>query len=320
MSKIHVVVSMELGISFPSRNQGAVSMAQEQFTRREVDRAFRKFKDLCDDLFQAKFQAWGHSFTHLIKHCEENPVMRAVTDPLRANKNVDARKWYNDALASVTGMVGSGHYELPIDDNDRTALLYQFFLLIENEGIDVDRFCTAVYGDTQYQAMVSHFNQELVHKFTREVSYRLDEIIEDIGESAMVPREAMHVFHYHDHSLSIQGGIHGSNLAIGASTISDSTASYNSGADLVEALKSLRPLLHEVKKDQHDIVEIALQTLIRSAEGEQTTPEQLKQSIETLAKTSPGIGERLKGIAGKIGLSLLSSSMFQAMKSYFNIH
>ena len=34
----------------------------------------------------AKFQTWGDVFAHLIAHCENDPVMQVVTDPLRANK------------------------------------------------------------------------------------------------------------------------------------------------------------------------------------------------------------------------------------------
>lgn len=186
------------GQGFPKAK--VLVMKQEKFTRREVDRAFRKFKDLSNDLFNAKFQTWGDSFTHLITHCEQNPVMQVVTAALQENKNVDARKWYQDALDSVRGMVGSGQYKLPTDDEDRTALLYQFFLLIETENIDITEFCVAVYGVSEYQEMVAHFNRELVTKFTREVSYRLDEIIEDIGGDAEVAREAMIVFHHYDHS------------------------------------------------------------------------------------------------------------------------
>jgi hypothetical protein len=96
---------------------------RERFSRREVERSFRKFNDIVNDLFNAKFQTWGNMFTHLMEHCEKDPVMQVVTGPLKSNKNVNAEKWYNDALSSVGGRVGSGRYELPYDDEDKTALL-----------------------------------------------------------------------------------------------------------------------------------------------------------------------------------------------------
>ncbi len=96
-------------------------MTQETFSRREVERAFRKFNDLVSDLMGAVFQTWPDCFRRLISHCEQHPVMRTITEPLRQNKNVDASKWYDDCLT-----LG---YGLPTDDDDCTALLYQFFRL-----------------------------------------------------------------------------------------------------------------------------------------------------------------------------------------------
>jgi hypothetical protein len=295
-------------------------MKPEKFSRREVDRAFRKFKDLCNDLFQAKFQTWADSFTHLITHCEQNPVMRAVTEPLRTNKAVDARRWYEEAMASVSSMVGSGNYRLPVDDDDRTALLYQFFLLIETENIDITDFCVAVYGSTKYQEMVYHFNQELVVKFSRELFYRLDEIVEDIGEATEVPREAMYVFHYHGPTTTIQGGIHGSNVGIAGSTVAESSATYQTGADLAEAIRALTPLVGEITQPHRAVVEAALQTLADTAAGEPATPEQIAEAVRNVSEASPTLRERLKKIGGQVGTTIAGSAVTVAIKSLFGIN
>ena len=207
---------------------------QESFSRRQVERSFRKFNDTVNDLFQANFQTWNNTFTHLITHCEQDSVIKLVTEPLRSNRAVDAEKWYTDALSSMTSMVGSGYYELPFDNDDRTALLYQFFLLLDNNKVNLKQFCLAVYGTSDYQDAVHHFNQELVLKFTREVSYRLDEILADLGNRQDVPRDAMFVFHHHGHTMNFHGNIQGSNVAAGGSSISDSTATYTNNAELAE--------------------------------------------------------------------------------------
>jgi hypothetical protein len=182
-------------------------MQQEQFSRREVERSFRKFNDIVNDLFGAKFQTWTNAFNHLMEHCQHDPVMQVVTEPLKCNKSVDAEKWYADALASVGSMIGSGQYELPYDDDDRTAILYQFFLMFYDNKVNLKSFCMGMYGCRNYQDFVDSFNRELIEKFTREMSYRLGEIREDIGNQEEVPREAMVVFHHHDHSMTIHGNI-----------------------------------------------------------------------------------------------------------------
>ncbi len=302
-------------------------MPQETFSRREVERAFRKFNDLVSDLMQAVFQTWGDCFTHLIAHCEQNPVMRAITEPLRQNTNVDASKWYGECLGSVRGMVGSGRYALPTDDDDRTALLYQFFLKIEHESLDITKFCMAVYGATKFQEMVRIFNAELVQKFAREVSYRLDEITQDIGEATEVRREQMLVFHIHDHSgqdhsMKFNGPVLGANIAGPGATITGSTATYNTNADLAAALKSLRPLMADIAEEQRQAVETALSAMVEATEKNVPVARlaEVQPAVAQLVSASPTMRARLLEIGGKLGLSLTGSAVFQAIKTAFGIH
>ena len=164
--------------------------APDKFTRREVERAFRKFRDLIDDLDSTPHQTWGEAFGRLIAHCETDAVMQVITGPLATDPRVDANKWWADALTSTRGMAGTGHFALPTDDDERTALLYQVLLKIEHEDVEISRFCDVVYGLTRYQDMADTFNREIVSKFTREVAYRLDEIAADTAGQTEITREA----------------------------------------------------------------------------------------------------------------------------------
>jgi hypothetical protein len=302
-------------------------MAKDTFTRREVERAFRKFNDCVRDLFASVAQTWTDHFTHLMTHCELDPVMRVVTEPLRSNPNVNAEEWYEQAMASLAGVAGSGSYTLPTDDDDQTALLYQFFLMLERGEGSVFHFCMGMYGTTGAQAVVRVFNEQLVQKFTREVSYRLDEIREDLGDAQEVQRDRMLVFHYHDHSgqdhsMNVHGNIQGSNLAVGGSSVAGSSATYNNNADLAEALKALKPLIGEVAAEQRQAVESALDKMVEATMKNVPVAQvaEVKPAVEEVAKASPTLGTRLKEIGGKIGTSLASSAIFQAIKSCFGIH
>jgi hypothetical protein len=284
------------------------------FSRRQVERSFRKFKDTVDDLMSASFNTWGETFSHLITHCEEDPVMHAVTEPLRNNPNVNAQKWYSDCLASVQGMVGTARYELPYNDDDRTALLYQFFLRLEEGAVEFRNFCMYVYGHTRYQEMTDTFNQELVVKFTREVSYRLDEIMEDFGDEQEIPRAAMVVFHHHDYSTNIQGNIHGSNVAGGAASQSHAQASYLTTEQLTGALLELRPLIADVSAQHRQSVTDSLELLIKSATDQGVAKEDVIKAAELIVSASPTMAQRLRSIATSIGTSLLASTIFQGLK------
>lgn len=104
---------------------------KQNFSRREVEKSFRKFNDLVQDLFSCQFQGWAGCFNNLVEHCEHDSVMQVVVEPLKNNTNVNAEDWYQKTLDSQSGMVGSGNYALPYDDDERTALIYQLSFLCQ---------------------------------------------------------------------------------------------------------------------------------------------------------------------------------------------
>jgi hypothetical protein len=247
---------------------------QSTFSRREVERSFRKFRDIVNDLFSAKFQQWDDMFTHLIAHCENDPVMTVITEPLKNDPRVNATKWWDDAIASVRGMVGSGHYALPTDDDERTALLYQVFLGIENNDWDLSRFNMSVFGHTHYQDMVDTFNQELVLKFTREMSYRLDEVVADNEDADEIPREAMIVFHHHDQSTTVHGNFQGI-----AGNVTNSSITQEQSMTITQSdFQSLRSYLVAAGLTDHDID--GLEAAIR-LDPTPDSPEQIGEKVSS---------------------------------------
>lgn len=288
--------------------------APDKFPRREVHRSFRKFDDLVNDVMSSKFQTWGDAMTRLVTHCESDPVMQVVTTPLKTDPRVDARKWWNDAIASVRGMVGSGRYTLPADDDERTALLYQVLLLLVNENVDFTKFCISVYGHTNYQDMVDTFNREIVYKFTREVSYRLNEVSEDTAEQSEISRDAIVVFHHHDYSTNITGNIHGSNVATGKAQISQSSATFNSPSDVAAELRALKSLAAEFSKTNRATIESALELLASRAETGDGDTDEIVENARTVVELSPTIRSRMLGLLSGVGTSMAGSAIIEGIK------
>jgi len=289
-------------------------MEPQSFSRKEVERSFRKFGYIVNDLFSCPFQTWGNEFTHLITHCEQDPVMRVVTEPLRTNTNVNAEKWLADSLQSVQSMVGSGDYELPYDDDDRTALLYQFFIMIENGKVNVNSFCINFYGKTRFQEAFATFNETLVQKFVRVVNDRLDEILQDIGGQQKIPREAIVAFHVHDQSVTVHGNIQGSNVAASGSTLSGSSAEYTNNEELASALTALGPLVTDITESQRASVSQALQLLVQATHDSSISREVVGEATRTIAVNSSTMRQRLVQIVEKVGVALASSAIIQGIK------
>lgn len=288
-------------------------MTEVTFARRSVERSFRKFTDIINDLLQADFRTWGNSFTHLVTHCENDPIMKVVIGPLKDTNLADAHAWYEQFARSVGGMAGSGRYELPYDDDERTALLYQFFLMIENGEVAFDRFCIDAYGKTHFQEMVWTFNRELVEKFAREVSYRLKEILEDTAEESLISSGAMILFQHFDQSTNIEGNVVGSVVAAGDSRISNADISYSSYQEVGSALEGLVPLVEEVSEEFQSTVRESLEGLILMAREGTPSRNQVEEFATVIRDQAPGIAAALKSIALSMVGSLAASGLFHGL-------
>ncbi len=224
-----------------------------------------------------------------MEHCEKNPVMQVVTEPLKKNSRVNGLKWYQGFIQDhvTTGRT----YCLPTDDEDCTALLYQFFCEVEynQEQIDFIRFCHYAFGEDEYDRQVYKVNKELISKLTREIAYRLDEAHQDMGEAQEVDREAVTVFHYHDNKTTIQGGVYGGMVATGGSTVSESSAVYNDPAQFVQAIESLRGSLQEVSEGQRETVCKAIDALAQAARLGNIPVAQVVKDVGMVVSASSGM-------------------------------
>lgn len=292
--------------------------SKKKFAKKDVKKSFRKFHDLVNDLFSSKFQTWGDQFTHLLHHCETDEVMRVITEPLKNDPRVNADKWYSDALKSTSSMVGSGRYTLPLNDDEKTSLLYQFFLKIEEENIDITNFCVTVYGESNYQMIVDVFNRELVEKFSREVLYRLEDILSDSEGQKEISREAMIVFHHHDSSTNITGDIHGSNIATSGSEIKSSPIKYNSESEIIDELRSLTDEINSFSKRNQETLKESIDILISATEGDKNKKD-VKEAVKTISEISPTISSRIKKIAEGAGSSMIGSVIIEGIKLSFGI-
>ena len=220
-------------------------MTTAKFSRAEVRSSFRKFSDTCTDLIQSDWHTWDNYLNILIDHCENNPVMKTVTDPLRHNPNVDIDAWYTEFQDSVGGMVGSGSYSLPSNDEDRTALYYKFLRDVQDGKIQLVQFCLNAFGSTDYNDMIYRVNNEFVDKFYREVKYRLQDLETELGADTEIAEERLFVFetHYHqptyDQSTTVHGSISNSSFVAHSTNVSQSvlvTMTSEPVANLIEEI------------------------------------------------------------------------------------
>ena len=190
-------------------------MKRDSFPRRDVRRAFRKFSDMGSDVTRAQFQTWEAHLKNLLDFCETDPIMDIITDPLRHNPNINIEQWHKDFQTTVGSMVGSGQYEIPKNDDDRTALFYQVLRAFSDGKIDPGRFAVHAFGETKYQEIVNVINLEFVDKFIREMQYRIQDIEDDTQGQIEVERKALTVFHVYNAPVQKFDNVQNSPISIG---------------------------------------------------------------------------------------------------------
>lgn len=143
---------------------------------KNVRLALRDFIAYSRDLLDSKFQNFGNNLKIFIDFCETNDIMKTITEPLKLNSKVNLKDWWEEFSKTGGSFVGSKHYELPVNEEDRTALLYQFLVALNNGVYDFLTFTTGVYGNRRCGDDVTEFNDDITKKLVRGLNNRLDEI------------------------------------------------------------------------------------------------------------------------------------------------
>src|SRR4051812_37494800 len=92
-----------------------LAMAAEQFSRSEVERSLRRFRDTAADLGDKSHLTWDLAFRPFMEHCERDPVMATVLGQFRTE--IDACTWLEEADQSLNPV-------FPAEEEQRLALIY----------------------------------------------------------------------------------------------------------------------------------------------------------------------------------------------------
>lgn|GEM_PF-4893649 len=269
------------------------------FSPREVHRAFRKFNDLAGELACAGIASWRGLLKRLIHHCTNHPVMRVVSEPLRTRGGVGVKTWYASSMQNRT-------YELPCDDDERLALLYQFLEAVndrEHSKIDETIFANEVLGgttpDDEYRRLSEHF----VRPFARDVAYRLQDILDKIEYRDSVPFGILRVFGGTTSNVNIHGDVIGSAIGL------DPSIAVNNLVAFKETVSKLEPDLRDAlikARQAADDTELA-------ADDKEDLLDDLRKLVDTLKALKPQptrvrrLWSRVKEIAPTVA-DILSSA------------
>lgn len=265
------------------------------FSPSDVHRAFRKFNDLAGELACAGISSWRGLLKRLLHHCTTDPVMRVVSEPLRTRSGVDVNGWYESSMQHRT-------YELPCDDDECLALLYQFLEAVNNRDsskIDETIFANEVLGGTTPDDEYRRLSQHFVAPFARDVGYRLRDILNEIADRESVPVDILRIFGGTTSNVNIHGDVIGSAVGSGASLVADSLVAFKEAVsqfepDLRDTLIKARQAADDVELPVHDKEDLLydLRKLVDALNAPQREPTRVRRywcHIKEIAPTVANI-------------------------------
>lgn len=142
----------------------------------DIRKTKKRYYDLQSDLLASKHFNFDNSLKIFMHFCENDSVMKKITEPLKTDKTVDVNKWWTDLRQTGGSFVGSKRYVMPEDPEKVASLLYQFVLGMAQGNYDFLTFATDVYGFTEIDRDIHAFNDDILRKLFRGLSHKLDDL------------------------------------------------------------------------------------------------------------------------------------------------
>jgi hypothetical protein len=219
----------------------------------DVQTAVRRFSNYADDVLAANYRTFHQYLGIFMEFCENDPVVSVVTSQLKANNKVHFVKWLDDFERTGGSFVGSKHFVLPPDDEDRLALVYQFMLAVNSNNIELEGLMLDAFGTTNFDQMIYVFNEQFFSKFVRDLGYRLQPLIASLRTEHSVPPERLLVFNHYDRSV-ILSNISGGQVAVSMS---------GDARVLAPEIEDLADLLNEVLETARSNNDLAVDLIRR---------------------------------------------------------
>ncbi|WP_342575496.1 hypothetical protein MHH37_06585 [Solibacillus sp. FSL K6-1781] len=237
------------------------------FPASSVKRAIRDFDSAAADVLGSNFQTYKVRIKTFYNLIENNEIIKFIVGPLLEVK-VDLNEIYKN---------GNGFWirelNLPSDLDGQLAYVLQLFKDVANGSNELESITYRIYKDKRIEANILSWLSDVARPCFRELSYKLEDLIEDEVEGKdSVSETSLKIFNYGSITAS-----NGSSVAIGKD-IQQSISYKNVANEIMERVKAERIVSEEKLPD---------------------IEETAKEIEEEINKANPSPG-KLKQLAGKV--------------------
>jgi hypothetical protein len=138
----------------------------------------RQFRDRSADLLRSDSHNFGHALGVFMRFLKTNPVLAAITAPY-FERDVGLLDW-EKREGGLRGLGRTPGVNLPLDDDERLALLLQLLGAIDDGNVDVLHIAYSVTWATKYDDIIRSFND----KYTKLVVRALSEMLREMAPQA----------------------------------------------------------------------------------------------------------------------------------------
>jgi hypothetical protein len=169
-------------------------------TSGQIQRSIQKFSDYGEDLLRSDYNTFDDRLKVFIKFCETDPVFSQIHRQILSVKRLNFDEWLEQGTKSVGSMVGSGQLDLPTDEEQRIATIYELLLRVNNGKVDVLGFIRNFFAisSTSITAHIEAFNDAITAQLIRELGYRLQEVADNlpVNKRESVPMASIQIIHH----------------------------------------------------------------------------------------------------------------------------
>jgi len=213
----------------------------------KIRRSLKRFEDFAIDLARSDMNTFNDRLRLLVDYFKSDPVLSIIHSQLLSMPGVDFDSWHQGVLSTVGGMVGSGELSFPTDIEKRMALMYQLLNKINSGEIDLIDFAHNFFatGDNRIDSIIYAFNEAVVEPLTRELSYRIEELEEEMPENNREVYPLTNIQIIHNAENVVQQSASGNNI--------QQNARIESNSELKRLFDELRHELQSNIKDKEEL-------------------------------------------------------------------
>jgi len=166
--------------------------------------ASTEFDDRLEDAAGSHYNTFQSKLKRFVRYIYDNQYYLKAVSSL---PTVDFQTWYQTALGTVRGMVGSGKLDWPENDKENLAMRIQLIRHIADGKEDVPNFCSKfMYSGSYFNDMIYEFADQLLRPTARDLQKLAIKLHENqLPES--VPKEQPERLHkaWYERPLGIIG-------------------------------------------------------------------------------------------------------------------